>query len=930
MLHDKRQEQIQKRLKGRGDLDTSEPIQGTSAKRAHFGRSLYNRPPFTGELMRLFTLVAAGMCLVGSCGSTLEGSTGNLAALFSLDEPALEAAFQNETGPARQLAGLVLADVYGTTSPDKALRQLESLGAVDGSADTLAYANAIRCAALVRRSELTRAQQHCEQADALTDTLQVPLVRVRVLAAVHFLAIRRGMLERGLEIALRVERLAAELGDPYLEATALNASALTFSFSGLHSRAIDRYEQARRKLASYDDRPLAKMITFNLGLAYLETGDPANALAAFREGYEWARSTDQAHRVFIGQIEMANALNQLGRPRETVDLLGPTLEDNPDTRDPDSLMHALLAIGRAELLLNNPDRALTHLARGLSLAREFGNERRLRQLELARINALRANGETAQALAAADNLVVQLRAALPNDELDQALDQLAALEASAGKPSSAYEHHLEAQKLADEARGATFQRRLTLLEVANRVERSQREAELAQLNELAATARAERDRILAIAGAVCFLMALALVAFDLKRRRQRLEVSEHRNNAEALEQLVEERTRALEEQLTERMKAEEERRKLERELAETDKLRSLGLLTGGVAHDFNNLLTVISGAAELLELDPDMAAQKRTELIQSIQEAATSGGEITLGLLAYARRQQLNPELTDLTEFFDSSKALLQRTLGAEMALEIMPAALTVLVDKSQLTTAIINLLTNAREASDSRGNVLITVIRSQNESRCDALIKVRDWGRGMTKEEAARSIEPFYSTKQAVAASGLGLSRVFGFVEQSGGHMEIDSEPGVGTTVTLAFPIADETSDEVRTLPGTWTPPRKVLLVDDNDEVREMVERMLRSLGHSVTTADNGETALALVREAAPDVLVTDVLMPGTLGGKELAAAVREQAPDLPILMISGFAEAPDLEYPLLAKPFRLTELDAALRRLTRSTVVPMPRRGR
>ena len=184
-----------------------------------------------------------------------------------------------------------------------------------------------------------------------------------------------------------------------------------------------------------------------------------------------------------------------------------------------------------------------------------------------------------------------------------------------------------------------------------------------------------------------------------------------------------------------------------------------------------------------------------------------------------------------------------------------------------------------------------------------------------MTETEVARAIEPFYSTKEATIATGLGLSRVYGFVQQSGGQMRIASEPGEGTTVTLVFPVAQDADDSDALLYDLDVGSLRVLLVDDNRAVRGMVSKMLTALGHDVTTAADGEEALRKLDEESPDVLITDVLMPGEIAGTDLARVARERRPELPILMISGFAEAPELDFPLLSKPFRRADLERALR---------------
>ena len=233
--------------------------------------------------------------------------------------------------------------------------------------------------------------------------------------------------------------------------------------------------------------------------------------------------------------------------------------------------------------------------------------------------------------------------------------------------------------------------------------------------------------------------------------------------------------------------------------------------------------------------------------------------------------------------------------------------------DPGQLTTALINLLLNARDASDNRGRVELRV-HVPSEER--VAIEVRDFGEGMTEDQVQRAIEPFYSTKISTLASGLGLSMVYGFVRQSGGDLDIESRVGVGTTVRLTLPAADPAQALVAQPAQIEQLPEGLsfLVVDDNADVREMMRMMLVSMNQRVRVAVSGQAGLDLLNHEAPDVLISDVLMPGTLNGLEFAEAAKAVVPQLPILMVSGYAEAVDLDFPLLPKPFTKRELEQRL----------------
>ena len=840
----------------------------------------------------------------------------DLAEIFGLEGEKIEALLEESGGPQSTMTRLVIADFLGTTSPERAILELDKL-APESLRDPFAaaYANAIRCAALVRQARLEEGTLLCADAEQHLEAIEDPFLKARILASVQFLAVRQGRLRDALEYAFEAEHWAAATGQPYIDATALNGIALTLAFSGLHQKAIQRFEQARARLHDIENRPLHKMIVFNLGVSYMESGSPEMALDAFREGFEWAESTGQEHRAFIGRIEMANALAELERWQESIDLLEPALHDAGVERDPDSHMHALLAYSRAEMAIGNIDDALKTLSKGLELARQYQNTRRLRQLTLARIEGLGFANRVDQAIAEGQVLVAQLQDAQPNDELDDALDLLSRLQAKAGDYTDAYRNLVEARDLREASRGRSFARKLTLIEVADRLEFAERERQFAEERAQALGTIVRKNRQINLAVRIALILTAAAVFLTWRIRTHAAASAKHQRKSADLEGLVEQRNKALEDQMVHRMRGDEELRNLEEQLAETEKLRALGQLTGGIAHDFNNLMTVVSGAAELLESAPDMDREDRAELVGAIRKATDTGQKINAGLLAYAKRQKLTPEPINIEGYLSDSRPLFQGTVGEQMTLEINGLPLTIAADKGQLTTAIINLLLNARDASGSVGHVSIEVEHLEDEAA--ARLSVRDSGCGMTEEEAARATEPFYSTKETTLASGLGLSRVYGFVRQSGGQVTIDSKPGKGTVVSLVFPITEDSPVSSEPPFATSSQPLRVLLVDDNKEVRDMVKAMLENLGHEVDTAASGKVALEKLKQVVPDLLISDILMPGEIGGRELARAARNQHPQLPILMISGFAEAQGLDVPLLTKPFTLADLASAIGQL-------------
>ncbi|MBC2769223.1 hybrid sensor histidine kinase/response regulator [Pusillimonas minor] len=381
-----------------------------------------------------------------------------------------------------------------------------------------------------------------------------------------------------------------------------------------------------------------------------------------------------------------------------------------------------------------------------------------------------------------------------------------------------------------------------------------------------------------------------------------------------------------------------ERREMAERLNQSQKMEAIGQLTGGIAHDFNNLLTVILGNAELLKesLDDQPSLRLFAEMSAS---AAERGAELTNRLLAFARRQALEPKVIDTNKLVSGIEGLLRRALNEDIDIELVrgggvwPAE----VDPSQLESAILNMAINARDAMPGGGKLTIETANARlddayAESHPDVkpgqyvMISVSDTGTGMPAEVIAKAFEPFYTTKPAGKGSGLGLSMVYGFVKQSGGHIKIYSEIGEGTTIRLYFPRANPTGIDDAFEPARAVVPghEHILVVEDDDLVRTHVVTQLKGLGYRVTEAASGQVALDLIkRHNDIDLLFTDVVMPGGMNGRQLADQAMALRPQLKVLYTSGYTENAivhhgrlDQGVHLLAKPYRRSDLAAKLRK--------------
>ncbi|MDO9707558.1 hybrid sensor histidine kinase/response regulator [Paracraurococcus lichenis] len=387
------------------------------------------------------------------------------------------------------------------------------------------------------------------------------------------------------------------------------------------------------------------------------------------------------------------------------------------------------------------------------------------------------------------------------------------------------------------------------------------------------------------------------------------------------------------------------REEAEAHLLQSQRLEALGRLTGGVAHDFNNLLTAILGTVQMLEKHLGAAADERARrLLGMARDAVRRGAGLNQSLLAFARRQTLNATAVDANALVEGFAPLVQRALGEAVRLELAlaPGLPPCRADAAQLESAILNLAINARDALPRGGTVRLETRQVELDTahlagNPDAApgpfvaIALADEGTGMPPEVRERAFEPFFTTKPVGQGTGLGLSQVFGFVRQLGGHVAIESNPGCGTTVRLFLPVATPAADARPEPAGPgWTeatpghPGATVLVAEDDARLRAVAVEMLEEGGFRVLAAGDGPEALALLRRGEPvDVLFSDIVMPGGMNGMELAEAARRLRAGLPVLLATGYAGAAGLDaagFEVLAKPY---ERAALLRRLAELTAV-------
>lgn len=429
---------------------------------------------------------------------------------------------------------------------------------------------------------------------------------------------------------------------------------------------------------------------------------------------------------------------------------------------------------------------------------------------------------------------------------------------------------------------------------------------------------------------------LELSAFRLGQQEDRLvavlfkDVTQRRRAQDELRQLNENLEARVQVEIAERQAAESA-------LHQAQKMESIGKLTGGVAHDFNNLLQVISGNLQLLQRD--LHGNDRAERrINNAMAGVLRGAKLANQLLAFGRRQPLEPKVVNIGRLIVGMEEMLRRSIGEAIEIETVVSGglWMAFADPTQIENAVLNLAINSRDAMDGAGKLTIEVRNADIDRSYAAanpeitpgqyvMLAVSDTGSGMVDEVLRNAFEPFFTTKSEGKGSGLGLSMVYGFVKQSGGHAKIYSEPGHGTTVRIYLPRvrADEDVTVVEDQPDGDGGSETILVVEDDEGVRQTVTEMLREMGYRVLTAKDAASAVPILKSGVDiDLLFTDVVMPGPLRSPELAKMARELFPTIAVLFTSGYAENAivhggrlDPGVNLLTKPYSRNTLGMRIR---------------
>ncbi|MFK7955455.1 MAG: ATP-binding protein [Lysobacterales bacterium] len=826
----------------------------------------------------------------------------------------------NSTAQERVIVNLNLAERALNESVEAAASFLKDAQLnIEPGSDNAKFALAVRCQ-LEHRQGMEGAVQTCSTLAEESQVSTNPLVRSYTLGTLAYFYFRQGNHDRSLTEGQRALALAEQVGDLRLLASTNNLIGVYYSTRLLPRMSIPHLEKAWEYANEASEPQLKILVQLNLAYSYTYLGRGADALRLLTDPGEQPVVSLYPTRHLIHQSYIAHARIAAGKLEGAEEQLQGVISEVSDNVLPDGMTFAYISLGLLQLATDRPEEALVNFDRVLAISKRTLysglDHPRIRLLVVPYARGLRMAGKIEESRRLMEATINHVSQDEPNQLLvDAFMDLGLSLEAMHNVREAA-EARANAARIEQELWDASFQYQIARLNASLEVDQAKIELQRAQQQQSVLQEMANREKKLRFQSWIMGAMMIAVVLLFQSRRLQKRLADSQRLASEDLEDLVKTRTQELEDEMAERLRVEVKERALLAKLAEQEKLHALGQLTAGVAHDFNNLMAIVTLSADHLKSSGSVSVQSTdAEVLENISAAADAGSKITNGLLAYVRKQPLKPQVLDLKAFLEQSLPLFKKALGAGFELKEDLHPCVVEVDRAQLTTSLLNLIINAKEAMGTQGMVYLILRGVDNRAE----ISVRDNGPGMSEETQRKSVEPFYTTKDSGEGTGLGLSIVYGFARQSGGDMSIHSRPGEGTMVTLSLPKAGTNIASAATAAqqtkSDLAVGTQVLVVEDRELLRNMLERTLTEFGMQVWTAENGESALSLIESRGlPDLLVSDIVMPGSLDGISLANTLRQQQPSLAVLLISGYSEALDSRFRFLRKPFSMTELEQAI----------------
>ena len=846
--------------------------------------------------------------------------TSDWVELRRLESAALRSLAESDGDSAGAIrAHLTLASRALNLSVETSARHLAAAEALaQPGTDEAAFALAVRCQ-LEHRQILPEATQTCGRLLAQADDAESALVRAYRHWTLNYYHYREGNHDLALKAAKTVLSLAEPLEDHDLLAAAHNMVGLHFATRFRPRLSIVHFETALEHARQMVMPQYRYLIQLNLASSYTYLGFGQKALDLLREVQMTPLVELYPTRELVVASMVAQAKVAAGELAGVETSLQQTIDALQETVLPDGVTFGYTGLGVVQLADDRPEDALRSFERVLEITgKDFDSglqHPRIQMIAVPYAVTLRELGRVDEAR----ELLGSIVASVPDEQPDQlavsAMTELATTLRMSGDRRATRSAAEKAARLRAQLIDEDVSYRMARLNVSLELDRQKAALELAQAREAALRAVADREEALKhqswLLGSLAFVVVVLLFSRLLQRRIARTE----RAANERLEGQVEERTRELSQEMAQRVAVEVERRELSEKLADGEKMRVVGQLTAGVAHDFNNLMSIVSLSAENLRFGVANGETLQVEkAIDDILSAADSGAKITEGLLAYVRKQPLRPETVALDEFLEHALPMFRNTLTERIRLSTYFEPCHAKVDKGQLTSSLLNIVLNAKDAMPDGGSLSLELRAHDNTAN----IVVADTGVGMNEETRRNAFEPFFSTKESGEGTGLGLSMVYGFARQSGGDLTLDSTEGKGTRVTLSLPLIQEAPQIEEHTPASsrGRGAIRVLAIEDREHLLETIRQTLTNLGLQVDTAPNADIALRVIEErGVPELLISDVMLPGSMDGQALATKLRERTPALPVVLISGCAESVDPAFVFLPKPFSTAQLEVAIR---------------
>ncbi len=657
----------------------------------------------------------------------------------------------------------------------------------------------------------------------------------------------------------------------------------------------------------------------------------------------WIAKSSDPRTKFVLALRREDLKRALGDPTGAAEAVQALIDSRPLGGDPQSMGLLYLSLAASQFAAKNYQACIEAADKGAEFLKPVFRSWTLTQIS--RAESLFALGKNEESLTAVDQLL--------GDERLVPLHRIRLLELKSRILASLERHSESLAALqtcrTEETRRATDRANEVAQFIKAAYDGQQREAELsaakakqemaeyqAELHrEIALRERtsAAHDRLIKNAAIFASLIALAIGFLFIRssaNRRAAITIAERQR------ELSEQLKSQLEKQAIELKEETSTRQQLELAIERKFRDEALGKLTGGVAHDFNNLLTVILHSVDLLRMQNSTLKPESTQMLDAISGAAESGASIVSQLMAYTRQQPLEPKPIRISDWLANTRTILKQTVGPPIQFieSDSSAGATICIDTAQLTTAVINLLANARDAiRPHSGTIELNISCLELDPTSSkawnhlpaghyAQFRISDTGKGMSPDELEHACEPFFTTKHPGAGTGLGLSTVLGFVKQSGGDLQLTSQPGVGTTVSFVLPQSAQPVAPRAVMAPLQTTDKngQVLLVEDQEAVRVVLATGLASIGYEVIPARHAQEAIEIIqRSGPPRVLLSDVRMPGSMDGVQLRRWVLKRYPNVRVVLMSGYREldseaATEADIVFLQKPVKLQELHRAL----------------